>query len=183
MKCMICNSRSVRVQLNNQPLCMDCYNALMAKEFDVDLPALPKTFSATDSHGVKHMFDIERHITGTAILLTATEQRTHGYEFSVDGPLDADQNLLFKQLKEKTQQNVLKTYLDKGVFPDGTSYTYIKDDQLKGMLDYDETDSGLPLVIIDGKPYTWEEVGRFVQAFEGFHISIVMTDAADAVNE
>ncbi|WP_450097597.1 DUF7685 domain-containing protein [Sporosarcina saromensis] len=45
MECTICGNSPSRVQFNGQPLCMDCYNAMMAKEFGVDLPTLPKTDS------------------------------------------------------------------------------------------------------------------------------------------
>lgn len=61
---------------------------MMAEEFRVDLPELPKTFSMTDANGLQRIFEVERQIMATAILLIARERWEHGYEFAVDGELD-----------------------------------------------------------------------------------------------
>ncbi|GEN81830.1 hypothetical protein SLU01_01420 [Sporosarcina luteola] len=179
MECTICGNTPVRVQFDGQPLCIDCYNAMMAEEFGVDLPKLPKTFSVDDVNGVQRIFEVERRVMATAIVLTARERWEHGYEFEVDGELVADQHTLFDQLKEKTKRGLSKTYLESGEYPSGAPYISVKGNHLKGVLSYNETDSEAPLVIIDGKPYTWEEVGRLLQAFEGFQVKIEMKDLAD----
>ena len=158
---------------------MDCYNTLMAEELDIDLPELPKNFVAYDMHGVKRIFEVERQIMHTAILLTASERWEHGYEFVVDGELEVNQLKLFEQLIEKTTRGLAETYLETGKFPSDESYTYVKQNQLKGVLAYDSATPEAPLVIIDGKPYTWNEVGHLLQAFEGFQVKIVMKDLAD----
>jgi hypothetical protein len=46
-------------------------------------------------------------------------------------------------------------------------------------LEYDETSDGTPLIIIDGKPFTWEEVGKMLMAYEGFQIKLKMFDVTD----
>jgi hypothetical protein len=48
-------------------------------------------------------------------------------------------------------------------------------------LEYDETSDGTPLIIIDGKPFTWEDVGKMLMAFEGFQIKLKMFDVTDDV--
>ena len=179
MKCEICSIDKVRVRFGNQSLCMDCYNTMMATKLGIELPELSKTFIADDANGVKRIFEVERQITGTAILLTARERWELGYEFAVYGELDIDQHNLFKQLIEKTTRGLSETYLEKGKFPSGESYTYVKQDHLKGVLTYDSANPEAPLVIIDGKPYTWNEVGHLLQAFEGFQVKMVMKDLAD----
>ncbi|WP_252502034.1 hypothetical protein [Sporosarcina sp. Marseille-Q4943] len=78
---------------------MDCNNTVMAEEFGVDLPKLPKTFSADDINGVQRIFEVERRVTGTIILLTARERWEHGNEFAMDGELLANHHSLFDQLK------------------------------------------------------------------------------------
>lgn len=45
-----------------------------------------------------------------------------------------------------------------------------------------ETSDGSPLVIIDGKPFTWEEVGKMLMAYEGFQIKVKMYDITDDVD-
>ncbi|MDW0113134.1 hypothetical protein QT711_08040 [Sporosarcina saromensis] len=54
---------------------------------------------------------------------------------------------------------------------------------MKGVLSYHETDSEGPLVIIDGKPFTWNEVGHLLQAIEGFQVKIEMKDITNAWDE
>ncbi|ARD48864.1 hypothetical protein [Sporosarcina sp. P33] len=179
MKCEQCSTDKVHVQFGNQPLCMDCYNSMMAAELGIELPELPITFIADDANGVMRIFEVERMIMGTTILLTAHERREQGYEFAVDGQLDDDQHKLFKQLIEKTTRGLSETYLATGKFPSGEPYTYIKQNHLKGVLSYDSDNCDTPLVIIDGKPYTWNEVGRLLQAFEGFQVKMVMKELAD----
>ncbi|GKV65901.1 MULTISPECIES: hypothetical protein [unclassified Sporosarcina] len=183
MQCTICGIGSVHVQYDRQPLCKDCYNAIMSEKLGVDLPELPETFSAADANGIQRIFEVERLIMGTAILLTARERWDHGYEFAVDGELDADQHTLFDQLQEKTKRGMSKTYLETGKYSNGQTYTAVKEHHLIGVLSYDETDSETPLVIIDGKPYNWEEVGRLLQAFEGFQVKIEMKELAEEYEE
>jgi hypothetical protein len=36
-----------------------------------------------------------------------------------------------------------------------------------------------PLVIIDGKPFTWSQLGQMVSTFEGFQIQVKMFDMTD----
>lgn len=55
----------------------------------------------------------------------------------------------------------------------------LKEDIIVGRLDYDETNENTPLVIIDGKPYTWEQLGEMIGAFEGFQIQVKMADMMD----
>ncbi|PIC83083.1 hypothetical protein CSV73_08850 [Sporosarcina sp. P1] len=103
-------------------------------------------------------------------MLAARDRWEQGYEFAVDRKLDVDQHNLFKQLIEKTTRGLSETYLKKGEFPSGESYTYVKQHHLKGVLTYDSVNPEAPLVIIDGKPYKWNEVGHLLQAFEGFQM-------------
>lgn len=179
MGCLFCGSDTVRVILDKQSFCLDCYNAMIAADLEIELPELPHTFAEDDVNGVRRIFEVERQITGTAILLTARERWKYGYEFAVDGELDANQQELFNRLMEKTKLGLSETYLEEGKFLSGEPYTTVKDMQFKGILDYDAANSDAPLVIIDGKPYTWDEVGRLLQAFEGFQVKIEMKDMTD----
>ncbi|PIC77115.1 hypothetical protein CSV74_07535 [Sporosarcina sp. P19] len=152
---------------------------MMATKLGIELPQLPKTFVVDDANGVKRIFEVERQIMGTVILLTAHEQWEQRYEFAVDGKPNDDQHKLFEQLIEKITRGLSETYLETGKFPTGESYTYVRQNHLKSVLAYDLANSETPLVIIDGKPYTWDEVGRILQAFEGFQVKMVMKDLAD----
>ncbi|SFB19539.1 hypothetical protein SAMN04488577_3822 [Bacillus sp. cl95] len=54
-------------------------------------------------------------------------------------------------------------------------------DEFVGRLEYDECNESNPLVIIDGKSYTWNQLGQMIGAFEGFQIKVKMVDMTDDV--
>lgn len=39
--------------------------------------------------------------------------------------------------------------------------------------------NGTPVLIVDGKPYTWEEIGKIVMSYEGFQLMIEAVDISD----
>ncbi|WP_179886470.1 hypothetical protein [Bacillus sp. es.034] len=47
-------------------------------------------------------------------------------------------------------------------------------------MDYDEFSSA-SVIVIDGKPYTWEQLGEIVSSFEGFQIQMKFFDMTDDV--
>jgi hypothetical protein len=53
---------------------------------------------------------------------------------------------------------------------------------LRGIVDSDpDDDSRLPLVVIDGRQITWEELGRMVAAFEGWQFKLEFRDLSEEV--
>ena len=54
-------------------------------------------------------------------------------------------------------------------------------DQFSGLIEYDEASEGSPLIIIDGKPFTWEEVGKMLMAYEGFQIKLKIYEFSDDI--
>ena len=41
----------------------------------------------------------------------------------------------------------------------------------------------VPLLVIDGRPFTWEEVGRIVMTFEGSHSTHVIEDTIELADD
>ncbi|CEG22039.1 hypothetical protein BN1080_00959 [Planococcus massiliensis] len=39
----------------------------------------------------------------------------------------------------------------------------------------------VPLVVIDGTTYTWEEVGKMLMHYEGFQLKLEMVDSYDEI--
>ena len=44
-----------------------------------------------------------------------------------------------------------------------------------------EDDLHMPILVIDGKEFRWEEVGRMLMSFEGFTVELRIRDTIDVV--
>jgi len=184
-RCEQCKTFEAKIRLqtesNTMYLCNDCYNELMAEELEVDLEQLAKTFSVKDYEGVNRTFNVERSLQPNGLFLEATENIESGYKFAVHGELSSNQQELHKQLIEKTRKGTAKQNIKTSVLPSGHAHSSIVHYELTGLIEYDETSSGTPLVIIDGKPFTWEEVGKMLMTYEGFQFKLKMYDATEDV--
>lgn len=185
--CERCRSADAKIVFSMEPismhLCTNCYNELMAKDLDVKLEQLPDTFSLKDYQRITRTFHVERRINPLGIYLEASETIEFGYKFAVHGELRCDQQELLNKLMDKTRKGIAKQQVETSVFPNGQTYNSIIHDQITGMIEYDETSEGTPLVIIDGKPFTWEEVGIMLMTYEGFQIKFKMYDMTDDIEK
>jgi len=185
--CERCRSADAKIVFSMEPismhLCTNCYNELMAKDLDVKLEQLPDTFSLKDYQRITRTFHVERRINPLGIYLEASETIEFGYKFAVHGELRCDQQKLLNKLMDKTRKGIAKQQVETSVFPNGQTYNSIIHDQITGMIEYDETSEGTPLVIIDGKPFTWEEVGIMLMTYEGFQIKFKMYDMTDDIEK
>jgi len=182
-KCEQCGTNEVKVHLNRELdsiyLCIDCYNMIMGEELEVDLEPLIDSFSAKDFQGKSRTFFVERRIAPEGICLEATENLEFGYKFAVHGELLSNQIELLNKLIAKTRKGISVQQIESDVFPNGLEYHTMIHDHFTGLIDYDENFNESPLVIIDGKSFTWEEVGKMVMAYEGFQIRLKIYDATD----
>jgi hypothetical protein len=113
--------------------------------------------------------------------MEAVENQGHGYQFAVHGELVGDQKELYRRLVAKVQKGSQTFHIEEGRFPNGQKYQTIAHNEVIGRLDYDPSNESTPLVIIDGKPYTWEQLGELVSSFEGFQIRVKMVDITEDV--
>ncbi|MCQ6282690.1 hypothetical protein [Bacillus sp. EB600] len=184
-KCEHCESNEAKVhfkiEATSMHLCTNCYNALMSEELEVDLVRLVDNFSLKDYQGISRTFHVERRLHPMGIFLEASENIEFGYKFAVHGELNCNQPELQSKLIEKVRKGIGEQQVETKAFPNGQAYKTILNDQIKGLIEYDETSDGTPLVIIDGKPFTWEEVGKMLMAYEGFQIKVKMYDITDDV--
>jgi hypothetical protein len=174
--CEHCGSDRMKVILTVEEktlhLCRNCYNELLSEELEVELEPLVETFSLKDYQGNSRTFNVERQLHPVGICLEASEDTEFGYRFAVHGELDSNQFELFQRLIEKVRKGIGKQHVERGVFPNGQAYHTMMNDQIVGVVEYDEAFDGTPLIIIDGEPFSWEEVGKMVMSYEGFQIKI-----------
>ncbi|WP_090833178.1 MULTISPECIES: hypothetical protein [unclassified Bacillus (in: firmicutes)] len=82
---------------------------------------------------------------------------------------------------DKVKRGISRSYVTISKFPNGQRIESIEMDEFVGRLEYDECNESNPLVIIDGKSYTWNQLGQMIGAFEGFQIKVKMVDMTDDV--
>ena len=185
--CERCELNKAKVRLDNSAeessmyLCTDCYNEIMVEELEVNIEPLIESFSIKDHQGTSRTFHVERRLHPMGIYLEAAENVDFGYKFAVHGELNCNQQELLNKLIEKARRGTRKQQIEQRAFPSGQTYNSIIDNQITGLLDYDEACDGTPLVIVDGKPYKWEELGKMLMAYEGFQIKLITYDITDDV--
>lgn len=56
--------------------------------------------------------------------------------------------------------------------------------RLVGRIEWDPTSEGrVPLLVVDGRSFTWEEVGRMLMTFEGFTLDARIEDTIALVDD
>jgi len=156
-------------------LCSECFSRQMAESANVQLEEKikPHTIEISGTGGKKHLFYIHRIVFPMGIFLEATEIRegeAEGYKTAVKGDLDCDQTMLFEKLKNRIKKLVSQKYIEETEWGNRNS---IKNSEVAGRIEWDEQYEGrLPLVIIDGKKYTWEELGEMLMSFEGWDFKL-----------
>ena len=185
-KCDSCRSNEVKAHMSVEDgqmnLCNDCYNEYMAGEVGVELEDLLESFSLKDADGAIRTFHVESRLYYNGIFLEAKENIEFGYTFAVHGELEDDQQQLLNRLIAKTKKGIKDKYIESKVFQDGQLYESFAKDHFVGHIEYDESSEGLPLIIIDGRAYIWEEVGRLIMAYEGFQMKVKMYDQTDDID-
>ncbi|MFZ7942517.1 DUF7686 domain-containing protein [Neobacillus sp. 19] len=152
--CERCERNEAKVHLKMEAtsmhLCTNCYNQLMAEELEVDLDQLLESFAMKDGQGVSRTFYVERRVNPIGIYLEAVENIEFGYKFAVHGELKSNQQELLSKLMEKVRKGIREQQVETGVFPNGQEYNTVINDQLKGLIEYDASSEGTPLVINTG---------------------------------
>ncbi len=166
-------------------LCHECSNKRMADLLGINLINLRKdSLTMEDIDGKEHFFKIRRQLFPQGIILEALEIKEdvpEGYSIAVDDELDCNQYDLEIKLYQKVQNELYTKYIEsKEMF--GEEFLSIKDDKVIGRIDYDETSEGeTPLVVIGGKEYTWNQLGKMLTSYEGWQFKLEMFDFTEDV--
>jgi len=155
-------------------LCFDCHNRVMADLYDTNVPdTVPERLTIYGHSGKSYLFDIEFVIFGTGKSLTATEVGETRRKADVWGSLDDDFVEMLDTLKDRIKKVLSVEYMNQ--------HGIIKEQKLVGYIDYD-SDLGECVIFVDGKPYTWGELGRNVSTFEGWKIKIEFAGVGDMLD-
>ena len=109
-----------------------------------------------------------------------TEGDRPGYRFAVLGDFEADPWELFQRLYASMRDAVATRHVRRSEF----GWQLTSDQRLVGRIEWDpESDGRLPLVVIDGKAFTWEQVGHMLMTFEGFTLEARVKDTIEIVGD
>lgn len=166
-------------------LCSQCFNTEVARSCHLD-DFEHVTFEPvrlTDCTGKSHEFHFRTRLFGTGVALDAIELcngHPEGYEFQVIGHPEDDLLALLGRLIEKMRRGLSVKHLD----DDGGQFgLQIADHQIvRGRIECDlDDDDRMPLLVIDGKEITWQEMGRMLMTFEGCQFKLEIRDRSEEV--
>ena len=124
--------------------------------------------SCTDFAGRTRHFRTRLEETPGGLCAEAVEQgKDDGYRFKVVVATGATGQALW-ELREKMHRILNTRHLERD---EKTGAWLMTHDVLRGWVTCGE-DHGLPRLVVDGKPLTWEEVGRMMEVYEGFEFEL-----------
>lgn len=185
-KCEVCGSKLVAHETvvygtegNSQHLCMHCFNQAISAELGVDFEHTNfQPITLQDRDGMSHEFKFVVRLLGAIVSIEAYEMingEPDGYQFSVIGDPEEDILQLFTKLYIKISQAMSTKHIEMG--PLGWQIT--EDEIVRAHIDWDEDETGVPLLIIDGKKISWHEFGRMLTTFEGFNFKMEIFDKSE----
>ena len=163
-------------------LCSRCFNADMARRNGLEdfenFRTEPITIS--DGTGQTHEFHCRTRLLGDVVALDAFELENGdpaGYQFQVIGDCNEDRFRLLARMIQKMRRALSVQHVaDKH---DGHGLQIV-DQTVRGTIAWDDAEDGrIPMLVVDGKPVTWDELGRMLMTFEGSQFKLEIRDASE----
>jgi hypothetical protein len=180
--CQECGAPAARTHLDNVLLCDSCADKRISELTGLPrLPAPPPPITLCDGEGRKRTlgFRVWRAPTGVEVVVEETGVPLgEGYERAVLGAHDADVDVLVGRLREIAAEEVGRRQLEPNPHRDGW---VLVDDTVEGRLVWDaQVRTGGPYkVAVDGRLLSWDELGRALEAYEGWRLRIELLDRID----
>ena len=159
-------------------LCSRCYNETIAEYLGLDYEHVAfEPVTLEDRDGMPHTFQFRSRVFSDQLSLEALETGPRaGYEFAVIADAEQDLFVTFRQLFERIRRELGRRHIE----PEGEGYQITDAAVVRGQITSDpDAFDRMPLLIIDGKPVTWEELGRMVSPFEGFRFKLEIFDRSE----
>ena len=160
--------------------CSRCFNEESADRLGIDFDNTPiAPIVVTDVDGVRHRFEIRSMLVGTGHAMYAREVRKRGgYRFAILGDFETDARDLFKLLRERIRQGLSVRHVQETEH----GWQLTQAHRLSGVIEWDpETEGMRPLLIVDGRTFTWDQIGRMLMTFEGFTLNAIVEDSIEVV--
>ena len=162
-------------------LCGQCFNREISKQGGLDFEHAKFTpVGLTDCDGKVHEFHFRTHLFGPGVALDGFELHDGhpaGYWFQIIGKPEDDLLVLLGRLIERIRRALATKYLT-----DERQGLQIADRMVRGRIEWDDAqdDEGrVPLVVVDGRKITWEDFGRMLMSFAGWHFQLKIHDKSE----
>lgn len=169
------------IEKGYRQLCSQCFNAEVAKSDGLDKfeHARFDPVELADCTGQAHVFHFRTRLFGPGIALDAFELRDGhpaGYQFQVIGDPEDDLLALLGRLIDKIRRALSLVHIG-----DGEYGLQIADHMVvRGRVGWDAAeDDRVPLLTIDGREITWEELGRMLMTYEGWQFKLEIRDKSE----
>lgn len=164
--------------------CFPCFNEETARRMGVSFDNTPlQPIELAGHDGVVHRFEMRSMLCGSGHEMIAEEvprrEDGGGYRFAVLGDFEADAWQLFQQLYAKMRRELAVHHLEYGQH----GWQFVAD-RLVGRIEWDpdpEIDGRLPVLVVDGKPLKWPDVGRLLMEREGWTVVMRIEDGIEVV--
>jgi hypothetical protein len=166
------------------PRCYPCFNRETADRLGIDFnePRFQPIVLA-DADGTPHTFTIRSMLVPTGLEMEALEivnEGRGGYRFAVLGDFEADTWGLFQRLYANMRREMAIRHVQRTEF----GWQLTSEQRLVGRIEWDpDSDVRLPLIVIDGKAFTCDQVGRMLMTFEGFTLDARVKDTIEVIGE
>ena len=164
-------------------ICARCFNTLIAKRAGVrfEHPDFAPIV-LQDATGAPHEFHFRTRHRGDHVAVEAFEMVDHragGYEFQVLGDPSDDPIRIFQQLFERMRRALGRTHIEETAH--GPQIAKSADGWVvRGQIEWDDEENGrVPRLVVDGKGYSWDELGRMLMSFEGFRLKMEVYDKSE----
>jgi len=170
------------IEQGYRELCTLCFNAEVAQAVGLDRFENVRLHPVvmTDCAGKRHEFHFQLRLLGSMVALDAFEAKAgtpKGYQFQILGEPDDEPLSLLGRLVERMRRSLSVKYLVRSELG-----TQIADQTVRGRIEWDETQpGGVPLLVIDGREVSWDEVGRMLISFEGWQFRLEIRDRSEEV--
>jgi hypothetical protein len=163
-----------RVWLGGVLLCDRCFNRRASELMGLpDLPDPPGAEVIVGPDGRPHRFGYRLWRAPSGIVAEAEEMDLdEGYQAKVFGSHEVDVDALVARLRQRVRERVGRLDLADG--PRGRPI--LAGDEVVGRLVWNE-DEGPYDVVVDGRRLSWDDLGRALEAFEGWQFRIVIEDS------
>ena len=164
-------------------LCGWCSNAQAAAAFGLNGFEQHRfePVQVLDCAGDPHEFHFRTTLFGPDVALNASEIRNgfrSGYEFQVIGDPEEDPMILLGRLLEKIRRALSVKHL----VPEVYGLRIAEHGVVRGIIEWDDDEDGLlPLLNVDGRKVTWDELGRMLMTYEGWQFKLEIRDKSEEV--
>jgi hypothetical protein len=146
-----------------------------------ELPDAPQPIQVADGDGRLHLLEYRVWRAPTGIEVELGEAGfAEGYHFAVLGAHDGNVSELVALVTHRAEEEIARRYLEPN--PHRAGWIITGDEAAGRLVCGEEREFGGPYdVVVDGHTLTWEELGRALEPYEGWHFRLVLEDRCEDV--